>query len=234
MRTFTDFQRLSETRKRKLANNTYLVVRDDGGFGIRLHATEVIIHYADHIILNSGGYQTVTTKARMNDFSNARVFSENGVWIISWQGKTYAYADHMELFDNGTVTGEGVDPKATQKLRKRVINYSKAYATAFLAGDVPAPSGGDCWACSMITSDGKAPMGGADHILNHLDEKYYVPSILSRMFDAGTLSLYAKDFIGRTWSPDHESPTVVRDDIVLDQIYKTVKKFCFRELGLAS
>ena len=40
---FRGFRELAKTKKRKLDNNTYLVVRDDGGFGIRLHETEVDI-----------------------------------------------------------------------------------------------------------------------------------------------------------------------------------------------
>ena len=49
MNTYKQLHELAQTRKRKLGNNTYLVVRDDGGFGIRLHDTEIAIHYEDRI-----------------------------------------------------------------------------------------------------------------------------------------------------------------------------------------
>jgi len=233
MINFIDFKELENTRRRKLANNTYLVIRDDGGYGIRLHETEVIIHYPSSIILDSGGWQTVTTKARINRFSSAQVWSNKGVWMVTWQGAEFPFADRMELFTNGSVAGEGDDPKAAQKLRKHILQFSNDYADAFVAGEIPAPSSGDCWSCYMITKDGKSAMGSS-HILTHLDEKYYVPSMLNRMSDAGTLSLFAKDFISRTWSPDHDMPTEQLGSIVHDQIRKSIRKFCLRELGMVT
>ena len=44
MNNYSKLKELAKTRKRKLANNTYLVIRDDDGYGIRLHDTEVVIH----------------------------------------------------------------------------------------------------------------------------------------------------------------------------------------------
>jgi hypothetical protein len=41
--SITDYnsaRELAQTRKRKLANNTYLTIRNDGGYGIKLHNTE--------------------------------------------------------------------------------------------------------------------------------------------------------------------------------------------------
>jgi len=227
MNTFQHFKAMENTRKRKLANNTYLVVRSDGGYGIRLHDTEVIIHYPNNIILNSGGWQTVTTKQRMNEFSTARVWSEKGVWMISWHGEEYAYADGINLDNDGSVCGEGDDPKATQKLRKRINTFAKDYAAAFVNGDIPAPSGGDCWLCMMPEP--------RSCIESHMDESYFVPRMLNNAADLGTLSLFAKDFIARTWSPDHDSPSSEGiGGIAHDQIRKTIRKYCFKQLGLAS
>jgi hypothetical protein len=82
MNTYKELKELSKTRKRKLANNTYLVVRDDGGFGIRLHYTEVVIHYKDKIVLNTDGWFTNTTKSRINEFSPFNVYQKNYQWFI--------------------------------------------------------------------------------------------------------------------------------------------------------
>jgi hypothetical protein len=227
MNNYLELKALSETRKRKISNNTYLVIREDGGLGIRLHDTEVIIHYPDRIVLNTGGWQTVTTKNRMNGFSPALVYSDAGVWMISWHGKEYAYAENITLFNDGTVKGEGTNPKAARKFRKSVNQYAKDYAAAFAAGEVSAPNNGDCWNC-LFGFD-----FGASHIENHIAEKYYVPSILKRGADLGTLSAFAKDYIARTWSPDHDTPDGGMADIALDQIRKTVRKFCFKQCGLS-
>ncbi len=228
MNTFHDFKRLENTRRRKLANNTHLIIRSDDGYGIRLHDTEVIIHYPHNIILNTGGWQTVTTKARMNEFSCAQVFSDKGVWMVTWHGEIYPYADGINLDNDGSVCGEGVNPNATKKLRKRVLKFAKDYADAFMAGDVPAPSGGDCWLCMM-------PKPSC--IQSHMDENYFVPRILANCKadeNFGTLSLHAKDHIARTWSPDHETPTGSMTGIAHDQIRKTIRKYCLHQLGLAT
>jgi len=82
MNTYEQLHELAQTRKRKLGNNTYLVVRDDNGYGIRLHNTEVVIHYKDRIVLNSGGWQTVTTKARMNEYTNLNICQKDFQWFV--------------------------------------------------------------------------------------------------------------------------------------------------------
>jgi len=244
MNTFEQFKELANTRRRKLANNTYLVVRDDGGFGIKLHETEVVIHYPDRIILNSDGYQTVTTKERMNRFSPVTVWSDKGVWMVAWNayGSGVPFADNIELRSDDSITGAGPDPKATQKLRKRINQFAKDYATAFCTGKIPAPSGGDCWACCMVTEEGKSAIG-SDHILTHLDESYFVPSMLNRMMSNKTehfgyvdhmFSTMDKDYIGRTWSPDHQQPNSDYGSMTQKRIHKAIRKFCFHELGLAT
>ena len=82
MNNYSKLKELAKTRKRKLANNTYLTVREDGGFGIKLHDTEVVIHYPDQVVLDSGGWLTVTTKARMNEFTDLRIYQDNYDWFV--------------------------------------------------------------------------------------------------------------------------------------------------------
>jgi hypothetical protein len=57
---------------------------------------------------------------------------------------------------------------------RRIDRYIVGYLDALDAG-MPAPSGGDCWYCYLFE---QANMGGADHLLSHMDESYYVPSLL--------------------------------------------------------
>ena len=83
MNTYEQLHELAQTRKRKLGNNTYLVVRDDNGYGIRLHNTEVVIHYKDRIVLNSGGWYSNTTKARMNKYTPFNICQKNFKWFVN-------------------------------------------------------------------------------------------------------------------------------------------------------
>ena len=227
MNTYTQLDKLAQTRKRKLGNNTYLVIRDDNGFGIRLHDTEVVIHYKDRIVLDSGGYKTVTTKARMNDYSTHTIYQKNHVWYVD---NEIPFEDGITLYNNGTIKGQGKDPKETIKLTKRVKQYSKDYAKEFMKGNVTAPSNGDCWGC-LFHKDGKSAIA-KDHIFSHLEDKYYVPSMLYNMFDSGYLSQYAKGVICEVWNgkPIDNLDSL---ELVEEQIQKSIYKFCARDLGLA-
>lgn len=67
-------------------------------------------------------------------------------------------------------------------LGKKILEYSKSYAKALFDGELEAPSGADCWACYMETADGESlgDVTGNDHLLSHIEEDYFVPTLLSR------------------------------------------------------
>jgi hypothetical protein len=89
---------------RKIGNNTYLERLGDDAIGVRLHSTYVITLYADGSVeLDSGGWETVTTKERMNRYSGARIFAEKHVWYVVTRyvmrhdpGKTWIADDGKE------------------------------------------------------------------------------------------------------------------------------------------
>ena len=57
--------------RRKLENNTYLERHDDGDIAVVLHGTDVVTFKPNgDIILDTGGWQTPTTKDRMNRYQN--------------------------------------------------------------------------------------------------------------------------------------------------------------------
>lgn len=231
LQTFAQCASLAQTRKRKLANNTYLVLRDDGGYGIKLHDTEIVIHYQDRIVLDSGGWQTVTTKARMNDFSPFRVWQQRGVWYVTSADRdTAVFADGITFHADGRISGEGRDPKETEKTRKAINKYAREYAAEFIAGNIPPPSNGDCWACLFTDSDGNTTMG-PNHILQHLDERYFVPAILYHCYDS--LSPFTRAFIAEFWNGGDARRYGSMADIAKSQIQSAVRRFCLSELGMA-
>jgi hypothetical protein len=64
------------------SNNTKVITQDDGTVVVRLHRTDVVTLFTDGtVVLNTGGWDTVTTRARMNQAANQlglhyRVFRE--------------------------------------------------------------------------------------------------------------------------------------------------------------
>ncbi len=82
--------------RRKVGNNTYAEILYDGSVAITLHSTDVVkIHPNGLYTLNSGGWQTVTTKDRINQYSPKRVYQRDFQWYISMNGKEYPFMDGM-------------------------------------------------------------------------------------------------------------------------------------------
>jgi hypothetical protein len=77
----------------KLGNNTYLErvterVYEDGKMpqertviAVRLHNTQIVRFYEDGTkSLHTGGWQTVTTKDRLNEFCGNKIFQQKRCW----------------------------------------------------------------------------------------------------------------------------------------------------------
>ena len=237
MRTYVEAQEFATGRKRKLANNTYFVETDGGGYGVRLHNTVIVRWEPDgRTVLDTGGWKTVTTKARMNDYmpSGWVLGQERGVWFLwaSGQGRDGAvvYADGMYWLA-GKWHGAGKDPKAELKLRAAVRKYAKTFADKLDAGKIPAPNGGDCWLCGLFPE--KTP--DADHIKSHLTEKYYVPTLALKAVEKYA-STAAHDYVVACMRPELPNAESVKrcwGDIGREQTERAIRKHCYRGLGLA-
>ena len=179
---------------KKLANNTYLL-RGDNCFMIRLHQTDIItINSDDTYTLNSGGWLSMTTKSRMNEFSPARISQNKGVWYL---GDGSLFSDNITVGRDGLNVKGAVDPVKYEKklaaVKKTARKYAKDFVKALQAGQVDMPSGGDCWACLMKGPQGQEAFQGSGHIQDHIKEGYFVPSLL---VNAGRAAGYRDDQIG--------------------------------------
>lgn len=73
--------KLGKRATKKLANNTYLHREDAHTLAVRLHATDVVlIHDDGSYTLDSGGWRTVTTKDRINQYGPVRVYQQQLEW----------------------------------------------------------------------------------------------------------------------------------------------------------
>lgn len=69
---------------------------------VTYHRTVVVSYNDRFITLDSGGYQTVTTKRRMNEASvtfglGYQVFQVNFSWFVKFNGETIPFEDGMIL-----------------------------------------------------------------------------------------------------------------------------------------
>jgi hypothetical protein len=76
----------------------------DGSIAVHYQATDVVTYRPDGtILLCTGGWYSVTTKARMNEYSRARIYSDRGAWFLSgptWETR-YCFDDRMEIDADG-------------------------------------------------------------------------------------------------------------------------------------
>ena len=83
-------------KRRKVGNNTYAEILHDDTVAIRLHNTDVVkINPNGTYTLNSGGWQTVTTKDRINQYSPVKVYQRKFEWFVNINDKEYPFMDGM-------------------------------------------------------------------------------------------------------------------------------------------
>jgi hypothetical protein len=239
MYTYSDLDEyLSKKQERPLAHNTR-VRREGDDIVVRLHGTDIVFLKPDGAVtLNSGGWQTPTTKERLNLFlTSYRLVQENHKWYLYQLGQwdkaaRQPFVDFVMVCPNGElVYPEGAEPMAeaeAKKLNRAIQKYTKDYAEALVNQQVPAPDSGDCWYCL-------GDWGGTSHLLTHMEEAYYVPSLLNRANEEfpGHLSILGSDAIARLWAnPTLELPEFQKG-ITQRQVAKLLAKYLRFKLGLA-
>lgn len=170
-------------------------------YAIRYHETDIVtIHPNNSVTLNSGGWRTMTTKAKMNEYAPCGISQANGVWYITyknrkfknWNGTEPYWKDGGLFIDGITVSryGKPVNgknrpsqneyEKMKRKVDRMVSKYIKGFIQHITEHGLDDPSGGDCWLCMMHDADtGKRIDPHEPHYLDHFKERYYVPSLLA-------------------------------------------------------
>jgi hypothetical protein len=235
------------------ANNTRVLRINDVTVGIKLHNT-VIIEYTKQgtIRLNTNGWKTVTTRERMNRFQDKfSIFSEKFIWFLVYED-TYLYKDGMTLFPNGDVmlpNGKIAKPfnkndlKRMKSLKRKVNVYCDKFIDKFFNHQIPQPSGADCWHCCFFDSKTGKSWGdlshNSNHILNHIQQKYFVPSLLNNAIqeteDVGTYNLAPidKHNIAYCWkSNGWESQKLIFDDITRKRLKLILRRYISKRVGL--
>lgn len=140
-KSFAEAEALLDQRKRrKLANNTWLEHNVRGGISIVLHETAIVTYHRDgSTTLDSGGWQTATTRDRLCRCGFA-CFTAAGIASIDHHGTRWVFRDGMRLFPDGSVKypdpqPEVTDPAVAVRLRQRQLARRRAYKRAEAKGD---------------------------------------------------------------------------------------------------
>lgn len=181
-----------------VAKNTLHIHYVDKSEAIRFHETDVITKLPNgKVVLSSGGWRTATTKERINTYVRQFLSDPNVTrWNFLSQNKGVWYIGESEFYDGITLSKAG---KIVSKIKKpnlekvaKVKKQISKFVSLITKENLPLPSGGDCWLCSLRTESGETmgEMGGkeseAEHLRGHIKEGYLHGSLLvNAMREAG-------------------------------------------------
>ena len=95
---FYNGTKLNVKQIKKVANNTFKVTFDDDSYVIKLHNTDILCVSKNRIVYNNGGWFTVTTKQRLNEFGPVRISQSKNIWYFS---------NGSEYYNNAVFSPEG-------------------------------------------------------------------------------------------------------------------------------
>lgn len=231
------FARIDGASKPKIiGNNTFRYEHADGRTIVRLHTTDIIEHLpGDRVRLNTGGWKTVTTKARFNEHTPYRVYSDGkGGWEVSdANGLRTPFFDGMVLPD-AFRTDEGASTaKEDAALRKRIKDF--VLKTLPTGKPIPEPNNGDCWDCLMF--DREEPVDttsigwrgavkpvrehrSTEHLRSHIDEGYMHGTLIVNALRANGIPDAGIGLICYGPRPDY------------NRVRRVVRKYLQKRLGL--
>jgi len=156
-------------------NNTLKIEYADNTIAIRLHDTDILTFVKNKIIVNSGGWDTPTTRDRINKYSPLRIYRDKGLPYING----FSFYDGIIFNKEGKLLSKK-KPHNTKKINKLKAQI-KGYCNLITKDNLPLPSNGDCWFCLMITDKGETlgdTISNTDHLFQHIKEGYLHGSIL--------------------------------------------------------
>lgn len=232
----------------------------DQNLAIWYHGSPVVVYRGDGVVMvDSCGWRTSTTKHRISEYSPFQVYQERGIWYAFVRdhavarglgmGGVYLFSDGMGVSVAGIIFGakhrsEAADQiKAVAKLRRRVQAYAKSFVSALLAGDVAEPSGADCFLCAFgADQNGKRLSlgelsGDSSHLMSHIDEGYYVPSLLINAMEAMGASAMGRQMVLDCMTERAEqwgAYSVRADGFLVEQVRRSIARYMLRQLGQAS
>lgn len=187
---------LNGRKTKKLANNTYARLADDGSVLVRYHETDVTTFRPNgEVEYHSGGWLTMTTKDRLNRYGAAgiTITQTKGRWYVfgpfafdnsipyaewrarateHWNSPLTDYHDGMVIRDGQLVTPAVHSGDPDKKVKREIDRYVKGYTdeeiARLLAKAAERGTSGDCWYCAMRVVGTDQPLGEAQGSTGHL------------------------------------------------------------------
>lgn len=158
-------------------------------FRVRLYSTDVVTIHADgRYTLTSGGWLTPTTRSYIEQVAPVRIWASGSCfWMFKSRGGTgpYVFRDGVVVDSTGRPLGKTLNPESVLDKKKKLDQQIRRYIAGFCRhlsclNEFP-DMGSDCLACRYKADprDTEGVMGksGHGHLLDHLRESYYVPTL---------------------------------------------------------
>jgi hypothetical protein len=187
---------------KKLDDNTYLRLDSGGDFKVKFHNTDIItVHADDSFTVTIDGWNTVTTRKRLNDLLPGRFYTQKGTLYfggtVFFEGMKISRTGEVLNGDSEANNAEEVLAKQ-KKLAKLITKYVNGYAAEYVKRvqrielnprnengyemnaneriNKSVNDPGDCFICKF------GPLKSSDlgHVYFHLEEQYYVNIFLFR------------------------------------------------------
>ncbi len=229
-------EQMGRRATKKLMTATYARMEEQMVI-VRYHDTDILYFHKDEtIVFHTGGWKTSTTKLRFNTLTPLNIWQEKGTWYFKTPSQgTMFFKDGMILKPDGTVYKHGGlkgQAKVESKLVKEIQKFCKDYIHALSHGEVSKPGLGDCILCRMPNMMGQM---GLEHLRSHMEERYFVPSLLVNAMKAfpNHLSPIARHYIEQLWTDaDWTKFRPVTISLVSVQLKKALQKYLFKAFNL--
>ena len=220
MTTKTESMEGIECDSSKVIGNNTFEYQINGIRIVRLHNTDILIFKPNGLVTyNSGGWKTVTTKARMNEYGASGVYIQQikSVWHIRAGEQESIFFDGITFDMNKVRFLETMEKdKTTGKWLKLINRYVKKLGEL---DTLPVPSAGDCFLCSLFDQNLGAGEKSTDRL--HLE------SHLKGVYIHGSLIFNALKWAG------YRDPGLIFHMGLTDSIKRAVKRYFKANLGIA-
>ena len=99
-------QFLGKKEEKKIAHNTYVHRRFDGNIGLKLWRTDImVINKMDNIKVYTGGWESNTTKDRLNQLlpSGVSVYTKKGLMRIRGKNGDFEFKEGITVTTDGNI-----------------------------------------------------------------------------------------------------------------------------------
>lgn len=170
--------------------------------------------------------------------------------------KKYIYEDNMTVYPDGRVInqdGDSIvpDDKDREKAARKELNQIKRYVGKFISKfinqEIGNPGPGDCWYCmshipnsgippiDTITPDGIKPgFDETHHIKSHIEESYFVPSLLYNAIESQRSGLAQIDEHNIAWctkAPGWETHKPWSIDLTERRLKLLLTRYICKQMG---